>query len=146
MHNLTRTALAVAAGAAVASVGGAIAVSASTSSNHSKPSAGVAHGLHRGWHHLPRMVGLVTSETSSGGALGKGQITVTAPDGKSLTLSLTPGTKVWRYHGPGERPTEEPIGALSDNEVVVVTGRGLFSSRHLARHILDLGIQGTIAG
>jgi outer membrane protein assembly factor BamB len=145
MHNLTRTALAVAAGAAVASVGGVIAVSAATSTTQPKPAASGVHGLHRGWRHLPRMVGLITSETSSGGVLGKGQITVMAPDGKSLTLSLTPGTKIWRYHGPGERPTVEALSALSTNEVVVVTGRGLFSSRHLARHILDLGISGTIS-
>jgi hypothetical protein len=146
MRNLTRTALAVAAGAAVASVGGAIAVSAATSNNPPKPSTAGAHSRHHGWRHLPRMAGLLTSETSSGGVFGKGQITVKAPDGKSLTLSLTPGTRIWRYHGPGSKPTQEALGSLSTNEVVVVTGRGLFSSRHLARHILDLGIQGTTTG
>ncbi len=144
MHSLVRTTLAVAAGAAVASIGGAIAVSAATSNPASSPSS--PHGLHRGWHHLPRMAGVITAESSSGGLFGKGEFTVTAPDGKTLTLSLTPKATIWLYHGPGVKPTREAVSDLAKDEVVVVTGKGLFSSRHLARHVLDLGIQATSPG
>ncbi len=143
MRNFTRTALAMAAGALVATAAGAIAVSAATSTAPKPPSAS-AKGIHRCLHREPRMAGLVTSESAGGGVFNKGTITVTPPDGKVLTLSLTPATKIWLYHGPGQKPTAETITQLKPNETVIVTGRGLFGKRHLARHILDLGIQGTV--
>ncbi|MHB1499666.1 MAG: hypothetical protein ACYCYK_00610 [Candidatus Dormibacteria bacterium] len=145
MRNFTRTALAMGAGALVATAAGAIAVSAATSTAPKPPPAGTK-GVHHCLHRVPRLAGLVTSEFTGSGVFSKGQITVTPPDGKALTLSLTPATKILLYHGPGQKPTVETIGQLKPRETVIVTGRGLFGKRHLARHILDLGIQGTVPG
>jgi hypothetical protein len=134
--------LAVAAGAAVASVGGAVAVSAATSSPpaatpHSGAKAGaVRHALLR----VPHVIGEVISDTSSGGHYNKGQITIKTPDGDQLTLSLTPKASAWKYQGPGTKPIKESASAIPDQEIVMVIGRGLH--RHdLARHIVDLGYQ-----
>ena len=143
MRKLYTTGLAVTAGALVAAVGGAMAVSAATSTSTPKPTA--AKGAHHGLFRLPKVVAEVVSDSSSGGADGKGQLVVKAPDGTTMTLSITPGTKAWKYVGPGKKPVSESATSLPANEVIVVAGRGLYGKNHLARHILDLGFQAQTA-
>jgi len=143
MRKLYTTGLAVTAGAVVASVGGAMAVSAATSTSTPPPTAAKAKGARHGLIRLPKVVAEVVSDSSTGGADGKGQLVVKAPNGTTMTLSITPGTKAWKYVGPGQKPVQESATSLPANEVVIVAGRGLYGKKHLARHILDLGFQAT---
>ncbi len=132
--------LATGAAVATASAVGVVAVSAATSPPSSTPSSS-AKPHHPGIFRVPRVVGEVVSDSAGGGALGKGSLVIKEPDGTQVTLSLTATTKAWKYQGMGVKPVAETPSALPAGEVVVVAGRGLRSSKHLARHILDLGFQ-----
>lgn len=128
--------------AAVAAAGGVVAVSAATGSPSSSPSSTpstVHKGPHRGIFRIPRVAGKVVSDTASGGLLQKGVLVIQEPNGTRVTLNLTATTKAWRYQGFGVKPVSESPSSLPVNTVVVVAGRGVHGSRHLARRILDLG-------
>lgn len=128
--------------AAVAAAGGVVAVSAATGSPSpsSSSSPPTAHkGPHHGIFRIPRVAGKVVSDTASGGLLHKGVLVIQEPNGTDVTLNLTAGTKAWRYQGVGVKPVSESPSSLPVNTVVVVAGRGVNGSRHLARRILDLG-------
>ena len=135
-------ALAVAAGAAAAGIGGAVAVSAATSAAGTPPAkrstTAATHKTHRRVCPPSKAIGSLVSETSVGG-VGHGSIVIRQPDGRSLTLDLTAHTKVVKFEGHGVAPTAESVTAIPPNDVLVVTGRHLYGKKPLVGRILDLG-------
>ncbi len=129
---------AVAGGAAVAGIGGAVAVSAAATPPTSKSTTAATHKTHRRAWPPSKAIGSFVSETSVGG-VGHGSIVVKQPDGKTLTLDLTAHTKVMKFEGHGVAPTAESIAAIPTGDVLVVTGRHLYGKKPLVGHILDLG-------
>ncbi|HZU72087.1 MAG TPA: hypothetical protein VE990_04880 [Acidimicrobiales bacterium] len=69
------------------------------------------------------VIGRVASVSASGGRFGAGTITVTVPDGKTVTGDLGPKARVVAYHGPGDKPTAESLTDLRTGEVVVLRFR-----------------------
>ncbi|MGC1185323.1 MAG: hypothetical protein WBA31_09265 [Candidatus Dormiibacterota bacterium] len=138
MRNITKQALAVAAGAVTATLVGVTVASAATGtpSASASPAAGRAHHLLR----APRLAGEVVSDSSSGGSLSAGQLVIKEPDGTHVTLSLASKTKAWKYQGFGVRPISESPTSVAAGEIVVVAGRNLLGT-HVAVRILDLGFQ-----
>ncbi|HVB13914.1 MAG TPA: hypothetical protein VNH38_04055 [Candidatus Dormibacteraeota bacterium] len=80
------------------------------------------------------------SDSSSGGALGQGQLVVTEPDGTKVTLSLASRTKAWKYQGLGVKLISESPASLSAGEIVAVAVRTR-NGDHVAVRILDLGFR-----
>jgi hypothetical protein len=132
--------LATGAVAAAAAGVGVTAVSAATSSPSTTPSASAAHHRH-GLFRLPKVAGKVVSDSTTGGAAGKGVLVIQEPDGTQVTLNLLPHTHAWKYQGFGVKPVAESASSLPPGEMVVVFGRGVNSKNHWARGILDLGFQ-----
>lgn len=137
MSTLITRGVAIAAGAVMAIIGGVtVATAAGTPSpSASTPTAGARHHpLIRG----RRLAGEVVSDSSSGGALGAGQLLLKEPDGTQLTLTLATRTKAWHYHGVGVKPTSESPSSIPAGEIVVVGAR-LIKGNRVAVRILDLG-------
>ena len=153
MHRIVIRGLAVAAGVGLAVAGGATAVFAATpsagSSASSSPSASASSTPTPSVSAIVnspailkfprfRAIGEVVSDTTSGGALGAGQLVLKEPDGTDLTITLAHRTKGWLYHGLGVKPTSEKPGTIADGEIVVAGGRSAFDL-HVALRVLDLG-------
>ena len=66
------------------------------------------------------VIGEITSISSTGGAASAGTISVRVPDGKTVTANLAKRTRIYAYHGPGDKPTAEPVSKLGQNEMVAV--------------------------
>lgn len=129
--------------AAVGAAGGMVAVSAATGSPSTPPGpSSAAHQRpHPGIFRMPKVAGKVVSDTSSGGLLHQGVLVIQEPDGTDLTLNLTSHTKAWRYQGVRVKPVSLSPSSVPAGTVVVVAGRGVNSSRHVALRILDLGFK-----
>lgn len=139
MASLMTRGLAVAAGLIFATAGGAT-VAAAAGTPTSGPTASPGSNAHHRLFRLPRLVGEVVSDSSSGGSQSAGQLVLKEPDGTTVTLGLATQTKAWKYHGFGVKPTSESPSAIPAGEVVVVAGRKVSGSPVAAR-ILDLGFQ-----
>ncbi len=132
--------LATGAVAAAAAGVGVTAVSAATASPSTTPKSSAAH--HRyGLFRLPKVAGEVVSDSSTGGAAGKGVLVIKEPNGNEVTLNLLPKSHAWKYQGFGVKPMAETASSLPAGEIVVVAGWGVHGKNHWARAILDLGFQ-----
>ncbi|HUY09116.1 MAG TPA: hypothetical protein VMW80_06655 [Candidatus Dormibacteraeota bacterium] len=139
MGMFMKRSVAIAAGAICATAGGLIGVSAAgtpTPDAPASPSAGSALRPLR----APRLAGAVVSDSSSGGALGAGQLVLTEPDGTQVTLNIAGRTKALKYQGFGVKPTSESPIAIPIGEIVVVAARK-YKGNPVAVRILDLGFQ-----
>jgi uncharacterized protein YgiM (DUF1202 family) len=133
MRKIYTVTLAVAAGAAAATMAGVMVASAAT------PTASPTwrHGAHHRVFGLPKLVGEVTTADTSG------TLVVTPPDGTAVTLTVTANTKTWKYQGPGEKPVSERVTSIPKGELVEVIGTRASTKggQPTARLIVDLGFQ-----
>lgn len=134
--------LAMGMGAAVATLGGAgITAAAAIHSTHPHPTRGaVVRNLLKG-----TVLGDIQSVSTTGGADGKGHMTIVEPDGTSLTVSFTPKTVVALYQGQGKKLTKETTANLSKGDIVALKevrhkkGSTASSSEALTRIVLNTG-------
>jgi hypothetical protein len=130
MRKIFQLTLAVAAGAAAAATAGVVVASAATPT----PSPAATRSAHRHLLHLPRLVGEVVSDSAT-------TLVVKAPDGTTVTLSLTTRTRAWKYQGPGEKPVSESPATIPAGELVAVYGGRFKTEQPIARLVVDLGFQ-----
>ncbi|MCL4449576.1 MAG: hypothetical protein M1483_07490 [Actinobacteria bacterium] len=85
------------------------------------------------------LIGKVVSDSSTGGAYGEGSITVSQPNGKQLTFSLTNLSRAWKYNGKGTPPTKESATSIGVNEIVGLHISSIQKGVSWAHEILDTG-------
>ena len=138
MSKLYIRGLAATAGALAAVAGGAVAVTAATSAPSTPSTSSTAHAHHWRPARLHGAVGVVTSDTG-------GVLQILQPDKNTLTISLTPNAKAWKYQGVGQKRIVESATTLPVGEVVAVSYIPK-QSVHRLRMEQDLGIIGSEAG
>ena len=131
MHPLLSKASLIGIGAVTATVGGGFAAVHAATAPPPPTSGTAAHAAHKGGA-LARVakgllagtaIGKVTAEATTGGTLGGGTISITEPNGTSITFSLPKTNHIFLYHGKGQKVTKETLSAIPTGEVVIVKGR-----------------------
>ena len=164
MPNLIAKATLVGAGVLVGGAGGAMAVSAaanstptvsiSTQPSSSTTTTSTTPAHHRAGGRLARRlrhflgltaIGVVVSDSATGGVFNQGQLTIRMPDGKTVTASLDGLSHARRYQGHGVKPLPESATSIPAGSIVVVHGQRIDTTQYLARFILETGFAGSPA-
>jgi len=138
MRTVTRWGLALTAGAVLATAGGAVAATAATG----RPTPAVLRHHHRRAALLRGVVGVVVTDSATGGERNHGVLVIKEADGTELTFSFSKRPRAWKIMGAGVPRTAESPTALAEGELVALRF-GPKQPVHVARVVLDLGFLAT---